>query len=682
MNKSLQLRIQQELENADIEHAGRLLATYMKKYPYDYDNYSCKIAILMAVGKLEEANKVAWEAYHVNHYNVENLYNMAVIYMEMKEYLKAVEFLNRTLVVELIQKEYLIPRETLEQEINQMMEFVNKRLEELPEELKGAYLEQCSMLMRMVERKFDMHETEFHGMQKDTVGKFFLSPEQKMYFLGAYRNFSYSYFDLEKEADLHNSIGEFFPLEAVTDSYSWKADAPVFLPVVPVTKSKPGYSRISIHTPQKQLDNLLAVGYNSYTYYKCEKEGTISSNEQFYVGKPIPLKQDPKKKKLVMAIFVDSLTWKFLEDEHFQQFMPHTKKFFEKGLICTNAYSGSEYTYPSIATYATGLESQNHMMLNLAVKYPIPENQETLFETFKKAGYMTAKIGGNDGDTPNFGYLRGVDRCLYRFTSNNYGVVETVGDVIDQLEAFKDCNQFIWMEDCDLHDVAGGFQRTIDVEAKLEPEFHGVDNDLVSTVKQKYSENKCRIYEQEARHFDLHMSMLYQYLEDNYRDDEMVITFFADHGTAFMVQNERPFMSARRTNVPLMFRDGVKKDICNELIQSTDFAGILCKIANVPRTVSDDSNLPVYFGGEKQREYAMSQSIFPGDTYKIVFYDKDGTCNIESADLVQNDCRFSLEGCSIVLHDHDWNEYEDVKKKEMYLNIVRDKMKYLLLYNE
>lgn len=676
----MQIEINNAICEGNIDAAKKIIASYFSKNPYDYDLFSCNIACLLAEGRVEEANQVAIQAYHENGYDVENLYNLALTYEEVKNNLKALEFYCRTLIVENIQKKFVISEKNLNNEINRVnsliLETINMNTNE-----NNELLEKYKKLRNDMDDKFHYGNTEFHGMTKNTVGKFYLSPNEQWYYIGAYKNFDYSYFDNDMEVDFNNTIGEFFPVDNITNTYSWKEENDVIIPVMPQPDRDKAFHCIDLVLPDRLYERMIYVGYNHFAYYRCPKEGKLVSNDKLIVGKPISTKHDDKKKKLVLSIFVDSLTWQFIKEENFEKIMPYTKHFFEKGVICKNMYAGSEFTYPSIATYVTGLEPQNHMFLNSDIKSALPEEQEILFETFKNDGYVTGKIGGNDGVVPTFGYLRGIDRCLYKYSSNNYGVVETVADVIDHIQTFKDCNQFIWMENVDLHDVAGEFPRTIDVETQLLPQYHCQDNQWVSTVKQDFSYNKCQILAQEAKHFDLYMNTLYNFLEQNYTDDEMVVTLFSDHGTGFGVENDKMFMSKNRTNVPLMIRGSVSAGECTEFIQSTDYAKILCKIAGVNRDVEDDSNLPVYFGGEHERQFVLSQSIFPGDTYKAVIQDKDGSFELESAETVDFDCRFTLKDCAMKLLDQNDQKYEDCQKEEKYFELVADKVKKLLIYD-
>ena len=69
--------------------------------------------------------------------------------------------------------------------------------------------------------------------------------------------------------------------------------------------------------------------------------------------------------------------------------MPNTYNFFSKGVICTNAYSDSEWTTPSFSSYWTGRYSDKTMNLNTDIWFPFNENTKLLAEYFEEKGYFT-----------------------------------------------------------------------------------------------------------------------------------------------------------------------------------------------------------------------------------------------------------------------------------------------------
>ena len=69
----------------------------------------------------------------------------------------------------------------------------------------------------------------------------------------------------------------------------------------------------------------------------------------------------------------------------------------------------------------------------------------------------------------------------------------------------------------------------------------------------------------------------------------------------------------------MMFRGSeFPTGICDELISGTDYLPIMCHSANIPlkeyETIS--GKLPLFFGGQKEKEYTITEIIYPGDPYR------------------------------------------------------------------
>lgn len=140
---------------------------------------------------------------------------------------------------------------------------------------------------------------------------------------------------------------------------------------------------------------------------------------------------------------------------------------------------------------------------------------------------------------------------------------------------------------------------------------------MIMMSKQLLSRHTARTeiyFEQELREFDFHLGRLFKYIEDNYSDDEIVISLFSDHGAAFMIDNGEPFVSWQRMNVPMMIRGtGGIRGVCDEVVESADYAAMMCALAGIKYDYTGtDANLPKVLGGTREREYALSQSLLSG----------------------------------------------------------------------
>ena len=78
---------------------------------------------------------------------------------------------------------------------------------------------------------------------------------------------------------------------------------------------------------------------NRYYYYTLKGNIEINSDKNIIIGKPLKLAKNDKNKDLVLTIFIDGLSYAFLEEQGLENIMPNTYKFFNKGTICKKCYT-------------------------------------------------------------------------------------------------------------------------------------------------------------------------------------------------------------------------------------------------------------------------------------------------------------------------------------------------------
>ena len=78
----------------------------------------------------------------------------------------------------------------------------------------------------------------------------------------------------------------------------------------------------------------------------------------------------------------------------------------------------------------------------------------------------------------------------------------------------------------------------------------------INSVKQEYDETKRKYYLKQIEYVDRKLAGLYQYIENNYEENEIVITLFADHGQGFLVRPEEEFLCDERTKIAFMTKGG------------------------------------------------------------------------------------------------------------------------------
>ena len=184
------------------------------------------------------------------------------------------------------------------------------------------------------------------------------------------------------------------------------------------------------------------------------------------------------------------------------------------------------------------------------------------------------------------------------------------------------------------------------------------------------------------KHVDAYLAHIYRYLEETYEDDEMIISLFGDHGQGYLVKEEEHFLSEGRSKVAMMFRGGDgPSGVCDEVVSVCDYPPILCKLAGIPMKDKEiEGNLPVFFGGEKERKYAITESIHPGDLYQAAIVSKDHAFYFTSGGLVEYDGRFELGEYKCRLLEKTGQECTDRKLTEQYFQVLMQHVASLLIY--
>lgn len=431
----------------------------------------------------------------------------------------------------------------------------------------------------------------------------------------------------------------------------------IFLPVVMPEK---GSLIFEIDGKKAVIGNKQPMQFVNYRIPKGKV--SITATKQFRIGSAVPIEHHPERKRLVLNIFIDGLSQMSLGKEFFK-LMPNTYKFFKKGMVCINAYTAGDWTFPSIASIVTGQTMVKHKMLHSKLLRKLDGDTPILFEYFKEAGYNTTKIGGNWRITPNYGYARGIDRTFYQHHYGGYYAEDIIADTVEQMYSMRETDQFIWMEIGDLHLVADGENLGSHVS-----EFSLWENQQeqkkINSVKQEYNETMEAYYKKEIERVDRKLSSLYQYIEDNYQEEEILVSLFADHGQGFLIPPGQEFLSRGRSNVAFMVRGGGAEGVTEEIISTCDYAPMMCHLAGVPFSFENtDAHLPLCFGGKEEREFAVTESIHVDDPYQIVLKGKDFTFYFTSEELVTSECRIPLKKYSVKLENSQGEELENTELK-------------------
>ena len=102
-------------------------------------------------------------------------------------------------------------------------------------------------------------------------------------------------------------------------------------------------------------------------------------------------------------------------------------------MVCKQAYSSGEWTYPSIAGVMSGLATTQHMMFHNEIDWKLPNSVKTLMEYFHESGYYTSAFSGDWRIIPSYGYARGCDRFIYQLQHTGFSVEKMIGGVINEI---------------------------------------------------------------------------------------------------------------------------------------------------------------------------------------------------------------------------------------------------------
>lgn len=506
-----------------------------------------------------------------------------------------------------------------------------------------------------------------------------LSLNDRFYYMAGYFSWGAAYMNMTDQGSCLTNKVDIYQIDAFADHRTYSDHLPCIVPVVvnPEPENYPNYVTVDLKNESFEYKTR---GFRQYNYYRIDEPAALTAKNPMVFGKPIPLHHSSKRKRLVLSIFLDSFNWKVIKEHSLEECMPNTYDFFRNGLICEEFYAGSEFTYPSIASYWTGLRSSHHKMLNQSVKMAMPTEYKVFPEIFQEAGYFTAKIGGNDSVIPEFGYLRGIDRFLYQYWQENFFAHEAVHQTIEHMEAFRETDQYIWLDIPDLHDVAGMWDMPLSVQTKSPLRVNEIDftGRYPGTLYHTPSPHRREVYLKEMAYIDRQLGILYQYIQEHYRRDEVVITLFSDHGNGFNVDAGQPFMSWQRENVPLMiYGPEFSQNDCDELVESVDYGTILCHLVGLedPSLAENDGNLPAFCGGT-QKEYVFAQSQHPDREYAAFVGTKDYRFYLESYRKVDKDCRIEISaGAYAKLVDRDDKEFHDPEIMEKCKAVVMENIR-------
>lgn len=589
-------KIEQLIKNGKYQETWSAIAEYEKEYPFDADMDTYRFLCLNNAGEHQMALQYAYRAVQNQPYVADAHYNCGYAFELCENYFQAYEQYAVAKELALGGNPIGVPIEKIEESMQQILNIIMNRAQLGETDDIETDKRWINYIANMDRINWGIRKPVFHDGTNMIAQKYNDYPDLPEMFAGitgmqsAYhmiRNKLYVNTIME-ETDLQRTY-------AMGSNIEIESDTECFVPLI-----MDGPGRLCVQTEKKQAE----IEYNSplqYINYRVPKGKVLISSEdrEFRLGEMVPIIHDRKRKPLILNIFVDGLSQTVLEN-HMEMLMPNTYRFFREGMICTNAHTAGDWTFPSIASIVTGQTMANHKMLHSKLLRKIDAETPILFEYFKNAGYNTTKIGGNWRIAPNYGYARGMNRVHYQHMYEGFPIEKVVSEVEEQIHTMRETDQFIWMEIGELHLIADEYN-----VAPLQEQFVIWENDntkgKINSVKQEYDETKRKYYLKQIEYVDRKLAGLYQYIENNYEENEIVITLFADHGQGYLVRPEEEFLCDERTKIAFMTKGGGVSGKTEELISACDYTPIICKLAGIEYNYENtDASLPVVYGVKKK----------------------------------------------------------------------------------
>lgn len=407
-----------------------------------------------------------------------------------------------------------------------------------------------------------------------------------------------------------------------------------------------------------------------FQFFRLNQKTKITSKAPFILGKPIPLGHSPKRRKVVINIFLDALSWQAVKERNYD-LVPNIMNFFRKGVIFDDTRTTSEFTLPAYPAIETGMYPHHTQIFNEKGSHSLNADILTLGEQMRNLGYYcTVPIGS--GDVIYDEVTRGYDRLIVNQTSTY--IHTGVGRAIQQLQAFHECDQFMVLHTLDAHPWSQSGVG-IPLETQTQLSLHDL---LIGADEAEMSVNLTDrlVYrhwvEVGIREADRSLKELFDFIEANYQDDEYLITLYSDHGTT-IYDKVHYRLSKHVAGSAFMVRGGgvPAVGLDEELVSTVDIYPVLAHLLGFPVPDNVDGQLPAVFGG-KPRKYAYSMSMFPAQTFKLNVCDKEHECRVESREVTDEDGRVDLRDASVEVYDRRTEEHLPNAAAEPFIPHIRD----------
>ena len=422
------------------------------------------------------------------------------------------------------------------------------------------------------------------------------------------------------------------------------------------------------------------LGKWAFSFFRFSESATLhaSADAPYAVGTPIRLGHSPQRRKLVLNLFVDGLSWAIARP-YAATHLPNVMRFFSRGVIFDQHFSTSEYTLPAHPAIETGYYPHHTQIFNEKAGYELPLHMTTISEQMKEQGYYcAAPLACTNGIS--HGILRGFDRLIASgWTLNS---VNAVDSAIRHLKAFDEADLFLFLLANDVHPYDA-----LDFKFDTAVETHMALSERI--FNQKVPAAAVRLpslyihqeqYLERIRQVDRNLGQLFSYLETHFSEDEYLVNLYSDHGVSIFNNSTAAVdvISENSTHAAWMMRGaGVPEGVVvHDLTSTVDIYPTLGHLCGFPVNDDIDGRLPAIFGGTA-RDAAYSMSMFPGQTYKLAVRNHGHVLRLETREVLDEDGTVDFTDARVGIYPrgHELDEdhvVDDVELRDFFYPRARD----------
>jgi hypothetical protein len=491
-------------------------------------------------------------------------------------------------------------------------------------------------LMRMVGKR-----TSLLGMKEFPItpygeNAFFMYPFKTLNTKNVNKEYFSQFYGTPTATDYTTSKRGYFSFSAellpgvfIKKPYSVHVESESLLPISIVNDKQDGVNgsiSVSVDNDKYYLQKLKE---NRFHYIPINGDVKIDPhNSGCIVGDPITTTQTKKTdKKLVLSIFIDGLAGSIFDSHIFDEIMPNTSKYFNNGSLYFDGYASSNWTLTSVAALFSGLYPINHKVYHPSDEITIGNDYPIISEFFSDAGYLTGQICSNFRKSPMYGYMKGFDRTIYK---RDMSCNEVIMNAMEHLRAFGDRSNFLWLTLFETHHFLHGLP-DISVQTSADISLHDYSAPKSKSVHSSFSARRTKQYINELKRIDFYLKFLFDYIEDHYKDDEVVVAICSDHGKGYIGHSDDD-LAEHRVKAPLFFKSSEAKKVKKgSYAGSVDFLPTLLDLSNI----KVDSDL---FDGVSlkkfNRDASFAELIYVNDYYRSAMYTDDYILKFVSKDKI------------------------------------------------